>query len=99
MGSRSAILSATDSNLYFVEAEQEVKVTCISRARATAHRGNTRRVKKASRGISFSSYERLRTQDSLVIQMQANRRYCGKSRLRGRRLRHIRSRRCIRSLA
>jgi hypothetical protein len=38
-----------------------VKAMCISRARATAHRGNTRRVKKASREISFSSYERLRT--------------------------------------
>src|ERR1700730_3022681 len=94
---QSSILSATAKNLYFVGAEQGVKVMCISRARATARRVNTQRVKKASREIFFSSCERLRTRDSLVIQMLVNRRCCGKSPLRDRRLRHIRSRRCIRS--
>src|SRR2546430_12227880 len=75
------------------------KGTFISKARATAHRGNTPRGRKVSKDISCSSCGRSPTQGWLATPMQANRHSCEKSLPRGQRWRHIHSRRCIRSSA
>src|SRR5205823_8877297 len=93
--SQLSILRITVRNSSFVAAGREGRAMCTSRARAIAHRANTRRAKKASRDIFYSSYARLRMRVWLVIQTQVSPRFCVGFLLRVQKLRHIRSRPCI----
>src|SRR5205823_14325612 len=52
---QSSILSMMDRNSCFVAAEEGARAMCISKARATARRANTRRAKKVRKDISCSN--------------------------------------------
>src|SRR5947207_7757610 len=90
--SQLSTLRITVRNSSFVAAGREGRAMCTSRARAIVHRANTRRAKKASRDIFYSSYARLRMRAWLVIQTQASLRFCAGFLLRARKLLHIRLR-------
>ena len=93
---RSPILRARGRSLFFVAA-LEARATCISKARAIARRANTPKARKASRDISYLSCARSPMPRSLAIRTPANRLCFAKFPPRVRKLRHIHSRRCIRS--